>query len=326
MLLWDRNLRRAPDSLALSVHHCRQTRAAWRPSIWATGAEILAVEHDSTRTADELEDISSLMGTMKAARKHCRWERGWWVCDFSTINSDFKLLRTIQKEIKGKADLRWLPVTRLLGHGLLTDGTGDGIKRTMVNKVSERGNTVEEVVSWKWFSGGNIAFHCESETYSMTTAAADQFRWLCEALLANHSALAARLVAGISLTAYAPTDQEWTLATADGSPALLVENYPRPPIMVGHCQTMETAEWLAARHSRPKLKRIRFLAHPLLSRLEQVWAPEQRRQLQRKTYKKTRKKAGAAAARLVVEQQTENWRWRHGRMGAALATLSWSKI
>lgn len=209
---------------------------------------------------------------MQSLLHQYHWDRGWWHCDFSELTSDFKLLRSIQKETCGAADLRWLPVARIAGHELLIDGTGSGIPLRAINKLARRGSTLEEVVSWRWNSDGNVAFHCEALEYPLEAAAADQFRWLCDVLIANYPALASRPVDLASLSAYSPTEQDWSICAHGSAVALSMEHYPRDPLELGDCRTMRKAETLAARHSKPKVKKLALRAHPELSTLEQLWA------------------------------------------------------
>lgn len=192
-------------------------------NLWSMRAAMLATEHDSVRSEVETEGIQYLARKTNSNHHHGCWDNGWWACDFTEIQPDLKALRDVQASDHGPIDLRWLSGARILGHSLLIDSNGLGITRAQISRISNRGATVNDVVSWKWTSPGRVSFKCESCAYPMATAAANKFRWLCNILVANYPSMLHRPARFDEVQDYSPTEQLWTLQCINDTCQLQVE-------------------------------------------------------------------------------------------------------
>lgn len=124
--------------------------------------------------------------------------------------------------------MRWLPMSRLTGSSVLLGADRFGLSHRAVNFIAKPHSSIAEVAIWTWTAANQLQFRCTSVAYPMATRAADQFRDLCVALVANYPRLLQRPAALDSVTPYVHSELEWTLCRSLNSTTLLVEAFPYP--------------------------------------------------------------------------------------------------
>lgn len=144
--------------------------------------------HGDSREAVEIDGIRSVLSSRLRLRHKGSWTAGQWHCDFSSLGTGPRLLRDIQQQSRGHSGLRWFPMARATGCGVLRED-GTELQHRDIKLIAAWYSSLADIVTLTWLVSRRLCFQYISVAYPMTTRAADQFRDLCATLVANYPRL-----------------------------------------------------------------------------------------------------------------------------------------
>ncbi len=189
-----------------------------------------------------------------------------WILEWANVSRMMAELASLQERAHGALNLEWLSYSTI-AHGILYHH--ERLTHRDFSPLLTKDMILREAITWSPVSGNAVAFTCQAAIYPLDNAHARAFKRLCITLLANYPALISSQPDTQRLRVYLPTPQsQWELAQVTQGHRLITKTEAGVPCDLGPFRTLDDAERLA----RTRGRNVRFMAHPAVDHICQIWA------------------------------------------------------